>query len=304
MGLRAERSTLNNSSVFLRRAHWLLVLLALTFASSRGDADTSPTGTPVAILGVVLNPTTPITDLTVTAYCRGAAGSGQPLNVPAPVASVPTTKVQVGNGTFFPRYYYLYGMLPASTCTLKYTRAGQALLTQSNVPVGGSQTTDIMVTMDATGPTTQTRREAQVFEPYIGPQAAAPSATSNGTPTTVFESPTPNPCFALNPPQGFSGCMTNVEPQFLADLFVRSLNSQCQQNIQLAQNNVDRVCTGQGAGGANCLIATMRLTQAKAQCGAPTKPVVPKDYFRTGVFWFKHPPYDPKNYNLGVCPVC
>lgn len=277
----------------------LLMALLLFFGSLRATAD-AENGTPLAVEGVLLNPNAIVSDLTVTAHCGTVADLNLALEVPAAVSPVP--RVKALGSTYSPQFFYLYGTLPEATCTLELVGNGKALLTLPNVVIGGSKTTDIVVSIASATSTNRITRIAQRFEPYLATQAGTPTNSVPSAGSWVFDSHTPNPCFALHPPQGFPACMADVEPGFLVNWFVKSLNTQCAQNLELAQQSADAHC--KGAERAECVVARVKLTQTEQQCNVPPK-IPPERYFGSGVLWFEHPPYDPNDYSLvsgGVDP--
>lgn len=288
----------------LWRFGWLFLIVAfalLARASWAADNGAS-VGTPVAVLGVLLNSKGITPNLTVTAYCDGGTQTTLKLDVPPIIGDQPRIRVGSDGTAYSLQYFYLYGTYPESTCTLKYIAGTASFFTVPHVLIGGDETTDIVVTMAGDKPSVQTSRKPRLFEPYIGANATNPSGASTGTGSFEIRSPTPNPCFALQPLHGFSTCMANTEPQFLAGLFNGAMNGQCKQNLALAQGNVNEAC--KNGDSAICLRAKVRLTEVQTQCGAVAS-VDPKKFFATGVLWFQHPPYNPDNFSLiygGVDP--
>lgn len=291
---------LNGRWLYLLRAFLICVALVPVFVNATADA--ASVGTPIAILGVLLKSKKTIPNLAITAYCGNAPSPGLTLDVPPPVGTELRIAAEGGKVTLLPQFYYLYGALPISNCTLRYTTVGKTFLTLPNVPVGGAETTDIVVTMGAGRPVVKTRREPQVLDLFGDQRASTPINAPPASAPPVLQSPTPNPCFAFHPPQGFSACMANIEPQFRANQFTESMKTQSSQNFQLAQSNVAKLC--KGGESANCLRAKARLVQTENERKLPAA-VTPKIHFKTGVIWFEHPPYDPKDYPLvlgGVDP--
>ena len=142
--------------------------------------------------------------------------------------------------------------------------------------------------------------------PGISTQSSVPnssqSSTTGATTTTPDQQQTPTwalatpdslgrTCFELHPAGGFASCMYK---KFAADLvtFNAELNSQCLQDVQLAELDYKNACTLKNPAGSDCAAATQRLNNKQAPCATERNKVLNLSP-SISVYWFQHPPYDP-----------